>query len=182
MYRKRVEKTVSEGIDQLKTMKRALNARQIKKLKNNAGVELPFNPSEGKKIPWRGCPGPSRRAMMRDLIFRFIAVAVCLAPLVGWLAVFAFALSRMHRRIAALEGIRRGQSGMFGDVVPLACALVLYWAWPLALPLGLYWLARRPDLAREGRIFVFYFMCLVLVALAVWTVDCLRWVHSPLPS
>ena len=49
-YRQRVEKTVSEGIDQLKTIKRAVKARQIATLQNAASVELPFNPDAFRKI------------------------------------------------------------------------------------------------------------------------------------
>lgn len=49
-YLQRVEKTVSEGIDQLKTIKRAVKAGQIATLKNVAGVELPFNPAAVRKI------------------------------------------------------------------------------------------------------------------------------------
>ncbi len=40
IYRQRVQKTVSKGIDQLKTIKRAVKAGQIKVVKNAAGVEL----------------------------------------------------------------------------------------------------------------------------------------------
>src|SRR5918996_5877811 len=113
--------------------------------------------------------------MMRDLAIRMILVAVCLAALGGWLALFAFALWRMQRRIAALEAVRPGQAAMFGDVVPLAWGFFLYWGWPLALPLGVYWIRRRPELARQGRIFVFYSMFVVLVWLAQVTVVCARW-------
>lgn len=49
-YLRRVEKTVSEGVDQLKTIKRAVNARQIETLKNAVGVTLPFDPSTVRKI------------------------------------------------------------------------------------------------------------------------------------
>jgi hypothetical protein len=49
-YLRRVEKTVSKGIDQLKTIKRAINADHIEKLKNAAGIELPFDPKAVEKI------------------------------------------------------------------------------------------------------------------------------------
>jgi hypothetical protein len=112
------------------------------------------------------------------MAFELLQRLLCFAPLVGCLAVSVLAHGWMHSRIAALEAVRPGQAGMFGDVVPAACIFVLS-AWPLALPLGLFWLVRRPGLARQGRIFVFYFMCWVLAWVAEAAV---RLAFAPLPE
>jgi len=99
-----------------------------------------------------------------DSLLRLVAWVVTCNVLVGWTALVALALYLMHRRIAALERARPGSAGMFGQVVPLGYALILP-VWFVALPLGCYWLWRKPELARQGRISVLATLAFATAAL-----------------
>ena len=91
---------------------------------------------------------------------------------------FVLALVLASERISALERARPGSAGMFGDVVPLAYPLVIP-LWYVSLPLALYWLYRRPDLARQARITLVFLGA--YWAVAWWlpeTSDLLVWVSS----
>ena len=78
-----------------------------------------------------------------------------------WTTACAVALFLASRRIADFERERPGSAGMFGDIVPVAYAMLLV-SWPrspcLLVGIGVvaWWMLRTPELARQGRITLAY--------------------------
>ena len=107
-------------------------------------------------------------------MLRIAVQAFAYATLVGWAGTVVLAIVLMHRRIAALERARPGSAGMFGSVVPLGYAISLPW-WFVALPLGVYWLWRRPELARQGRISVLATLAMMTLQIGALALGLLEW-------
>lgn len=73
------------------------------------------------------------------------------------------AVRAINRRIRDFEAQAPGSARMWGSVVPLGYALSILW-WPLSLPVGL-WLLRTPELARQGRLSLLWFLSIVTLFL-----------------
>ena len=101
-------------------------------------------------------------------------VSLCvLITLGGWLACLVVAVRAINRRIQGFEARAPGSAGMWGDVVPLGYALTFFSLWPLSLPVGL-WLLRTPELARQGRLSLLWFLTLVTLAVVGLCLEVLR--------
>lgn len=82
-----------------------------------------------------------------------IVFGIFAAAALGWLVVCVGLIIWATRRIRALDAIQpRGR--MFWPVVPMHYTLALFWWWP-ALPMGI-WMVRQPELARQGRITLYW--------------------------
>jgi hypothetical protein len=86
-----------------------------------------------------------------------------------WTALCVWGFALANQRVAEYERQRPGSAGLFGGVVPLGYALLL-WSMKFIVMIPVIvavavWMLRRPELARQGRItlaYVAFPTCLVL--------------------